>query len=88
MGLGVYGIIYIPVYEWIHLFRFIATDILAVLIRFGLDWAGADILTGLGLGLDGMMISVLGARSCVRTCTRARACACVRTCVRGITGLY
>jgi Na+/H+ antiporter NhaC len=78
MGLGVYGIIYIPVYEWIRLFRFIATDILAVLIRSGLGLDGTDILTGLGLGLDGMMIFVLGARSCVRTCTRARACAELR----------
>jgi len=59
MGFGVYGIIYIPVYEWIRLFRFIATDILAVL----------------GLGLDGMMIFVLGVHACARTCTRARACA-------------
>ena len=74
-GLGVYEIIYMPVYEWILLFRFIATDILAVLIRLGWVWMGTDILTGMGLGLDGMMISVLGARSCVRTCTRARACA-------------
>jgi hypothetical protein len=57
------------------LFRFIATDILAVLIRLGLDWAGTDILTGMGLGLDGMMIFVLGAHACVRTCARARACA-------------
>jgi hypothetical protein len=75
MGFGVSGIIYRPVYEWIRLFRFVATDILAVLIRLGLDWAGADILTGLGLGLDGMMIFVLGAHACVCTCTRARACA-------------
>jgi len=74
-GLGVYGIIYIPVYEWIRWFRFIATDILAVLIWLGLDWAGADILTGLGLGLEGMIPFVLGARACARTCTRARACA-------------
>jgi hypothetical protein len=60
------------------LFRFIATDILAVLIRLGLDWAGTDILTGLGLGLDGMMIFVLGVHACARTCTRARACAELR----------
>ena len=57
------------------MFRFVATDILAVLIRLGLDWAGTDILTGLGLGLDGMMIFVLGVHACVRTRTRARACA-------------
>jgi hypothetical protein len=71
-GLGVYEIIYIPVYEWIRLFRFMATDILAVLIRLGLDWAGTDILTGLGLGLDGMMIFILGAHACVYV----YACAC------------
>ena len=67
------------------MFRFIATDILAVLIRLGLDWVGADILTGLGLGLDGMMISVLGAHACVRTRTRARACARARAELRVYT---
>ena len=74
-GLGMYGIIYRPVYEWIRLFRFIATDILAVLIRLGWVWMGTDILAGLGLGLDGALLSVLGAHACARTCARARACA-------------
>jgi hypothetical protein len=77
-GFGVYRIIYRPVYEWIRLFRFIATDILAVLIGLGWVWMGTDILTGIGLGLDGMMIFVLGAHACVRTRTRARACARAR----------
>jgi len=75
MGLGVYGIIYIPVYEWIRWFRFIATDILAVLIRLGWVWMDTDILAGLGFRLDGAMLFALGAHACVRTCTRARACA-------------
>jgi hypothetical protein len=72
-GFGVYGIIYRPVSEWIRLFRFVATDILAVLIRLGWVWMGTGILAGLGLGLDGMMIFVLGAHACARACTRARA---------------
>ena len=74
-GLGMYGIIYRPVSEWIRWFRFIATDILAVLIRLGWVWMGTDILAGLGLGLDGALLSVLGAHACARTCARARACA-------------
>ena len=64
VGFGVYKIIYMPVYKRIHLFGFIATDILA----------------GLGLGLDGMMIFVLGAHACARACAHVRvyACACTR----------
>ena len=87
-GLGVYRIIYRPVYEWIRLFRFIATDILAVLIRLGLDWSGADILAVLGLGLDGMMIFVLGAHACVRTCACACACAELRVYIITVPGRY
>jgi hypothetical protein len=50
----------------------VATDILAVLIRLGLDWAGTDILAGLGLGLDGALLSVLGAHACARVRVRVR----------------
>jgi hypothetical protein len=73
MGFGVYGIIYRPVYEWIRQFRFIATDILAVLIRLGLDWAGTDILAGLGFCMGRCCLSSVLARVCVRVRVRVRA---------------
>jgi len=73
-------IVYIPVCDYIRLFRFSPADILSVVFGWGrFRW----VLTfwqvwvyRAGRGWVVMMISVLGAHACVRVC------ACMRTRVR------
>jgi hypothetical protein len=57
-GVAVSRIIYIPVCDYIRLFRFLPADILSVLISLGLVWAATDILAVRGFVFRGGLVGL------------------------------